>query len=188
VTATGANVYPLTQVTYAVTAPTKLGVAEAKDYANLIRFAVGDGQSPGLDIGKLPPGYLPLNSTVRAQSAAVANLVQKRSTGVTVIGASPTPTRSATPTSTPEPAQSTDTSGGSVPDSTPTTDASTPPPTPSATPTPSTTAPSIVPVAIATPAVSVGPMRYTLGLALVLGALAAFAAVGVPWLAQRLGR
>ena len=37
-----------------------LSTAQANDYANLLRYAAGAGQAPGLGNGQLPPGYLPM--------------------------------------------------------------------------------------------------------------------------------
>ena len=70
--------YPLTTVSYAVTAPNKLTKAEATDYAKFIRYAVGDGQKPGTGQGNLPDGYLPLTTALRNRALAVAKDVESR--------------------------------------------------------------------------------------------------------------
>ena len=46
--------YPLAVVSYAATPASLLTVAAARDYATLIRYAVGQGQEPGFDPGQLP--------------------------------------------------------------------------------------------------------------------------------------
>jgi uncharacterized membrane protein YgcG len=70
--------YPLTMVTYAVTAPNILTKAEASDYALFIKYAVGSGQKAGTGLGNLPDGYLPLTSALRKRALAVAKDVQSR--------------------------------------------------------------------------------------------------------------
>jgi hypothetical protein len=77
--------YPLVQLTYGVTAPIALTAVEAKDFANLIRYGVGAGQSPGNNPGQLPIGYVPLPQTLRTQALFSALLVQSR------VGGSPAP-------------------------------------------------------------------------------------------------
>ena len=70
--------YPLTEITYAMTAPRQLDKAEAADYAGLIRYVADEGQQPGLAPGDLPDGYLPLPEALRKQAATVADLVAKQ--------------------------------------------------------------------------------------------------------------
>ncbi len=70
--------YPLTEVTYAMTAPRQLDADEAKDYAGFIRYVTGAGQVPGIAPGQLPEGYLPLPAKLRAQAEDAAALVAKR--------------------------------------------------------------------------------------------------------------
>ncbi|MEW2519613.1 hypothetical protein [Actinacidiphila alni] len=74
--------YPLTNVTYAA-ASTSLSAADRKTYATLIRYAVGDGQQPGIGFGLLPPGYAPLTSSQRTQALDAASAL--------VAGRLPTP-------------------------------------------------------------------------------------------------
>lgn len=69
--------YPLTQVTYAATAPAKLTKTQGSDFAAFLRYAAADGQTVGLNPGQLPPGYLPLPSSLRQQSLATADVVQQ---------------------------------------------------------------------------------------------------------------
>jgi hypothetical protein len=84
--------YPLTTLSYAATVPTKLTKASALAYKKFIEYAVGDGQTLGLQEGDLPPGYAPLPLPLRAQALAVATDIVKRQ------AAGPLPTDS---TSTP---------------------------------------------------------------------------------------
>lgn len=57
-----AGAYPLTSISYAATVPQALDQGARDDYATLLKYAIGDGQKPGLDIGDLPAGYAPLPS------------------------------------------------------------------------------------------------------------------------------
>ncbi len=66
----GAGGYPLTQVTYAAV-PTNQSAAELNDYADLIAYAAGAGQTAGVAPGDLPPGYLPLPANLKAQAMTV---------------------------------------------------------------------------------------------------------------------
>lgn len=70
--------YPMTQVTYAVTAPRQLSADEAKAYSRFVTYVTGAGQTPGLAPGQLPEGYLPLTDELRAQARAAAALIAKR--------------------------------------------------------------------------------------------------------------
>jgi hypothetical protein len=75
---TAATAYPLTAVTYAVTAPILLTAADAEKYADFIRYAVGTGQVRGTGVGQLPLGYTPISTTLRTQAIAAAADIQKR--------------------------------------------------------------------------------------------------------------
>jgi hypothetical protein len=66
-----AAAYPLTMITYAAVRAEQDEEALA-DYAALLTYTAGPGQTPGLAAGQLPPGYLPLNDDLRAQTLAVA--------------------------------------------------------------------------------------------------------------------
>ncbi|MGW5353813.1 hypothetical protein ACWERV_25265 [Streptomyces sp. NPDC004031] len=66
-----AGAYPLTSVTYAA-ASTGLDSVSRADYANLMRYAAGAGQAPGIGNGLLPPGYAPLTTAMRAQALTAA--------------------------------------------------------------------------------------------------------------------
>ena len=58
----GANAYPGAMVVYAQIPTSGLPAAEASQYAELLRFAAGPGQTPGTATGQLPPGYLPMSA------------------------------------------------------------------------------------------------------------------------------
>ncbi|MBV8995073.1 MAG: hypothetical protein JO287_15570 [Pseudonocardiales bacterium] len=68
--------YPLTALSYAVTAPSALDAAAGKDYAAFLRYAAGPGQQPGLAPGLLPLGLVPLPEALKAQTAAAAATVE----------------------------------------------------------------------------------------------------------------
>ncbi|SDJ47056.1 hypothetical protein SAMN05444157_3519 [Frankineae bacterium MT45] len=59
-TAAGRQAYPGTMLIYADVPTTGLAPSDAGKLATLLRFAATAGQSPGLDNGELPPGYLPI--------------------------------------------------------------------------------------------------------------------------------
>ena len=61
VSAEGAGAYPGTMPVFATVPTLNLGADGAK-LAQFLRFAVGEGQIPGLGNGQLPPGYLPLTA------------------------------------------------------------------------------------------------------------------------------
>ncbi|PPK68893.1 hypothetical protein V5P93_001265 [Actinokineospora auranticolor] len=77
VTPKAANAYPLPMVTYAVTAPAAITADAGKDYATLLRFVTGKGQTPGEGTGQLPSGYVPLPQAMREQALATATTVEK---------------------------------------------------------------------------------------------------------------
>jgi hypothetical protein len=117
----GTNGYPLTQIIYAAV-PTNQSAAALSDYANLIAYAAGSGQTAGTAPGDLPPGYLPLPSNLQAQAQAVATQLR----GLASPSPSPSPSPSASSSSaapssaSPSPATqattgSGTTSGGSTP-------------------------------------------------------------------------
>ncbi|MFC8825912.1 hypothetical protein ACFT9I_11210 [Streptomyces sp. NPDC057137] len=69
------DAYPLASVVYAA-GFTNTPAADRKDYAGLVRYAVGDGQAPGVSPGQLPPGYAPLPAALRTQALAAADRLQ----------------------------------------------------------------------------------------------------------------
>lgn len=74
--ATDPAAYPLTALSYAVTAPSTLEVAAGKDYAAFLRYAAGPGQEPGVGPGRLPFGMAPLPEALRAQARAAAATIE----------------------------------------------------------------------------------------------------------------
>jgi hypothetical protein len=82
VTAEAAGAYPGTMAVYATIPTQNLAAIDGTHLAQLLRFAVGEGQTPGLGNGQLPPGYLPLTAanglgdfvayTLRAADAVAA--------------------------------------------------------------------------------------------------------------------
>lgn len=69
--APGAGAYPLVDVTYAAVRTNDTDPGALADYAKLIQFAAGQGQTPGVDPGELPHGYLPLPDALQAQAQCV---------------------------------------------------------------------------------------------------------------------
>src|SRR5262249_48658166 len=62
---------PLVAVSYAAVRTTQSPEA-LRDYASLILYASSTGQTPGVEPGELPRGYLPLPNALRAQAQAAA--------------------------------------------------------------------------------------------------------------------
>lgn len=58
----GAHAYPGTMIINADVPTSGLSAVNAGDYAKLLRFAAGVGQSPGTGNGQLPDGYLPMTA------------------------------------------------------------------------------------------------------------------------------
>jgi hypothetical protein len=67
--------YPLTMVIYAMVPTSGVKPAKATAIAHFLDFVAGPGQTPGLQPGHLPPGYLPLPAKLRAQTVKAAQLV-----------------------------------------------------------------------------------------------------------------
>jgi hypothetical protein len=64
---------------YAALNPKQTDVDLRAAYANLIRFAASDGQTPGTDLGQLPPGYAPLPQPWVDQALAAADAIERGS-------------------------------------------------------------------------------------------------------------
>jgi hypothetical protein len=114
--ATDPAAYPLTNITYAATRPSALTAAARSNYADFIQYAVTSGQTPGIDIGNLPFGYVPLTPALATQalvsSVAIRTYVAPPATSTpvvtpTVAGTTPKPkpkpTVKPTPTVKPKP-------------------------------------------------------------------------------------
>jgi hypothetical protein len=92
---TASHAYPGTAVVYASVASTGLSKADATDYAALIRFAVGSGQTPGDANGELPAGYLPLTSgnhlgALQAAALAAADTIASQGGAFVISAEAPT--------------------------------------------------------------------------------------------------
>jgi len=71
--ATAEGAYPLAELVYGAARPAKLDTTARKDYAALLRYAAGDGQTSGADPGRLPAGYAPLSTALRAKATHAAD-------------------------------------------------------------------------------------------------------------------
>lgn len=168
--------YPLVQVTYAAV-PTNQSAAALNDYAGLIAYAAGQGQTPGVAPGDLPPGYLPLPASLRAQAqGVVARLraiasptpppTQSHSPTPSTSGSPPASPGSATPPSTaPQPSSSQPGASPSQPNPTPGASAS--------TPGLAISPPSAQLANTATPGQGVGGIRWVLLAVVLAGAVSA---------------
>ena len=76
--ATDPGAYPLTALSYAITAPSTLDTAAGKDYAAFIRYAAGPGQQPGVQPGQLPLGMVPLPAALKAEAIAAAATIEEQ--------------------------------------------------------------------------------------------------------------
>jgi hypothetical protein len=71
--------YPLAMPVYAALNPKQTDEELRSVYANLIRYAAEDGQTPGTDVGELPPGYAPLPDSWVEQALAMADAIERGS-------------------------------------------------------------------------------------------------------------
>jgi hypothetical protein len=182
-TAKGAAAYPGTMVIYAAVPTTGLPPTDAKDYAAVLRYVATKGQTPGLGVGDLPPGYLPLTKAnglgeLAGYTWAAANAVAAQKgalpplTGNPPAG-TPSPTQSSTPTPTQTqtpnpPAGSGPTPAGGGPVTVP----------PATTPSSSPPAPQPT-VAGSPPDTTIAALGRTLGIPLGGGGLAVVLILGI---------
>ncbi|GJF28544.1 hypothetical protein KNE206_12440 [Kitasatospora sp. NE20-6] len=170
-----AGAYPLTSVTYAATVPAALDRASGAAYASLLRYAVGDGQTPGVAAGRLPAGYARLPDALRRQTLAAADRIAAGAGAAT-----PAPTGSGTrSTAGPAGARGPGGSGGTGSSD-----------TGPAAPAPVHSPVTLAPAADAAPAArtgrtEVGPLRHVLVAVLVAGLAAAAAGAYVPRVLRR---
>ena len=76
-TAQGAKTaYPLTLPVYAAASPTMADADVRASYAEFIRYAVNQGQTPGTEPGQLPAGYAPIPAGWKAQALAAASVIE----------------------------------------------------------------------------------------------------------------
>jgi hypothetical protein len=73
--ATGA--YPLAVPIYAAINPLQSDSDTRIAYANLIKFAVSEGQTPGTELGDLPAGYAPLNAAFIKTALTVSEVIRR---------------------------------------------------------------------------------------------------------------
>lgn len=144
--------YPLTMIIYAMVPTSKTKASKAGAIADFLDYVAGPGQTQGLNVGQLPPGYVPLTANLRAETLHAADLVRGQA------GNNPT---SKHPSSSP----SLGGSPGASPSSSP---SPTAPSTPTSTATPGA---GVITVALKS-AQTAGPLRYALPLLLIVGGLA----------------
>ena len=73
-----ANAYPLTMVIYAMVPTSGISASKAAAIARFLDFVAGPGQVRGLNVGQLPPGYLPLPASLRGKTLTAANAVRNQ--------------------------------------------------------------------------------------------------------------
>jgi hypothetical protein len=168
--------YPLVQVTYAAV-PTNQSAAALNDYADLIAYAAGQGQTPGVGPGDLPPGYLPLPASLKNQAQAVVARLRAIANPTPSHSHSPPPSHSSTPPTSGSPSSATPSSTAPQPSSSqPSASPSQPNPTPGATATTPGLAispPSAQLTGTTTPRQGVGGIRWVLLAVVLAGALSA---------------
>lgn len=175
--------YPLVQVTYAAV-PTNQSAAALNDYADLIAYAAGQGQTPGVEAGDLPPGYLPLPANLKIQAQAVVARLRAIARPTPPRSPSPTPPRSHSPAPPPTSGSSPPSPGSATPPSTnpqpsssqPGASPSQPNPTPGATastPGLAISPPSAQLAGTTTPRQGVGGIRWVLLAVVLAGAVSA---------------
>ncbi|MFC4245224.1 hypothetical protein ACFOYW_17785 [Gryllotalpicola reticulitermitis] len=86
--------YPLTLPVYAEINTNCLATADASAYASLLSYIAGAGNTPGLAVGELPPGYAPLSSSMLAQDASAIATLKKAAITPSCV----TPAGASTPT------------------------------------------------------------------------------------------
>ena len=165
---TAPGAYPLTMLSYGAVMPEGLTPAERTIYANFIQYAAGPGQTSGVVPGDLPAGYVPLPAALLALDAAAEQSIlhpPALPTSVTPAVTTPTfilPNNAAVASSL----------------------------APSATQTAAATKPrirNVTPVALVlerSHGIPIGVLRWVLPITLLLGVLAALAALAL----SRIGR
>jgi hypothetical protein len=69
--------YPLPLVSYAAVKPLRLTTAERRQFAELLKFVAGAGQTQGVELGQLPRGYVQFDVVTRAKVVAAANRIMQ---------------------------------------------------------------------------------------------------------------
>jgi len=99
---TAPGAYPLATLSYGATTPSTLTPAQRKLYTQFILYAIGDGQTQGVQTGQLPPGYVPLPGSLRLQALNATNSILNPPAAPST----PTPTSPAADTTLSEPTAS----------------------------------------------------------------------------------
>jgi hypothetical protein len=111
--ASNPDAYPLTMVVYAMVPTSGISHSKAAKIAQWLDFAAGAGQTPGVQSGQLPAGYLPLPAKMRAETVKVANEVRNQTgTKASNPGGSGTKTPGSSPSKSASPSPSTGASSG----------------------------------------------------------------------------
>ena len=120
--------YPLTTLSYAAISPLALDEQARAEYAAFLRYAVTEGQVPGVQFGQLPRGYAPLpDALVQRAAQTIVDVVTMTApvTPTTTVPTTAPPTTSpettAAPTTTGVIASSPNTTAASTPAAIPTT-------------------------------------------------------------------
>ncbi|HTY72720.1 MAG TPA: hypothetical protein VMI11_09900 [Actinomycetes bacterium] len=117
--AAGEQAYPGILV-LSLDVPTQgLPAADAAHYADLLRFAAGVGQQPGLDQGQLPVGYLPMTAAnhlagLAAYTRTAAQAVEQQQGVVPYVNGDPAPTPTPTPSVSPTPSTTSEAGTGTT--------------------------------------------------------------------------
>lgn len=90
-TSAGAGAYPGTMVVQTEVPTSGLPAPDARNLAAFLNYAAGPGQQPGIGIGQLPDGYLPMTQA-NGMGALVAYTKQAAVTVANQSGAAPTQT------------------------------------------------------------------------------------------------
>ena len=148
--------YPLSMLTYAAVNICGSSMSALKAYKGFLNFADGAGQDPGDTPGDLPPGYIPLNSSLLAQDRVAVKAIGAEISSPQCPSHQNAASADTTTTTT------TDSGGGTVAEPTPSpTPTSTKLPKPRLTPTTETTATRFTILAallFAAPCLSIGPV------------------------------
>jgi hypothetical protein len=166
-----AGAYPLTTLTYAAVTPRSLDSGSRTDYAAFVSYASTEGQTLGLNLGNLPPGYASLPASLATQAKSAVALIKSGNPAAAATATSPSTAASSTVSSGSKRAQQTNIGGGAT--SSPTASNSPVGPTPTRAPGRPTPQPDPLPLQIVhTMAQAVGAMRYTLPIALTIAMIA----------------
>lgn len=107
--------YPLTMIDYAMVPTSGLDAETAEAAGRLLDYAAGPGQETGQLFGGLPPGYLPLDADLVAQTEAAAASVREQDGAKVPTTPPPSPSPTSPPSQSPSPSSPPGGSGGPVP-------------------------------------------------------------------------